>query len=92
MAIRVLIPVVLAKLTKDQSEVQGTGSTIREIIDNMNREYPGIKGRLFEGEKFNRRVICFVNEEDVRYLRAEETPVKDGDVISIIPALSGGAV
>ncbi|MDP3947898.1 MAG: MoaD family protein [bacterium] len=78
-------------MTSNQSEVEGEGVNITAIIDNLEAKYPGIKERICdESGKIRRFVNVFVNQEDIRFLKGEETAVKDGDEISIIPAIAGG--
>jgi molybdopterin synthase sulfur carrier subunit len=91
MKVKVRIPLPLQGLTKNRDEVECEGSTVKEVLENLDRNYPGIKDRLYD-EKGNLRrfVNIFVNEEDIRFLKGEDTPLKDGDVISIIPAIAGG--
>ena len=91
MAIKVRIPTPLQKLTQDKSEVEVNAKTIQELIDQLNRSYPGVKERICD-EKGNLRrfVNVFLNEEDIRFLKKEATPLKDGDEVSILPAIAGG--
>ena len=91
MAIKVRIPTPLMKLTDNQSEVSAEGETITEIIDNLENQFNGIKERICEESGAPRRFInIYINEEDIRFLEGEKTVVKDGDEISIIPAIAGG--
>lgn len=91
MAVTVRIPTPLQKLTNNLAEVQGVGATLKDVIDDLERRYPGIKDRICdETGKVRRFVNVFVNEEDVRFQQGEATPVKDGDEVSIIPAIAGG--
>jgi len=91
-SIAVRIPTPLQKLTGDQGEIQLDGEKLSEIIDGLEKEYPGIKDRLCEESgKLRRFVNIYVNEEDVRFLDGLDTPVKDGDEVSIVPAIAGGA-
>ena len=91
MAIKVRIPTPLMKLTDNQSEVSAEGKTIFDIIDNLESQFNGIKDRICEENGTPRRFInIYVNEEDIRFLEGEKTVVKDGDEISIIPAIAGG--
>ena len=91
MAIKVRIPTPLMKLTDNQSEVSAEGETISEIINNLENQFNGIKDRICEESGAPRRFInIYVNEEDIRFLEGEKTTVKDGDEISIIPAIAGG--
>ena len=91
MAIKVRIPTPLMKLTDNQSEVSAEGKTISDIIDNLENQFNGIKDRICEENGAPRRFInIYINEEDIRFLEGEKTTVKDGDEISIIPAIAGG--
>ena len=91
MAIVVRIPTPLQKLTGDKPEVTASGATVQELIQDMDRQFPGLKDRLCDpGGKLRRFVNVYVNEEDIRFLKQEATPIKDGDEISIIPAIAGG--
>jgi len=91
MAIKVRIPTPLMRLTDNQSEVSAEGETISDIINNLEKQFNGIKDRICEESGAPRRFInIYVNEEDIRFLEGEKTAVKDGDEISIIPAIAGG--
>ncbi len=91
MAIKVRIPTPLMKLTDNQSEVSAEGETISDIINNLENQFNGIKDRICEENGAPRRFInIYINEEDIRFLEGEKTTVKDGDEISIIPAIAGG--
>lgn len=92
MDIKVRIPTPLRKLTKGSQEVTVSGSTVANLIDNLEKEYPGIKERICEGNgKVRRFVNIYVNEEDIRFLQNTDTTLKEGDEISIIPAIAGGS-
>ena len=89
--ISVSIPTPLRKLTKDASTVYVEGSTIRDILYNLEFGYPGIKERLLTPTNSLRTFInIYVNDEDIRFLDELDTPVKDTDVITILPAIAGG--
>ena len=91
MAIKVRIPTPLMKLTDNQSEVSAEGKTISDIINNLESQFNGIRDRICEESGSPRRFInIYINEEDIRFLEGEKTAVKDGDEISIIPAIAGG--
>ena len=91
MTIKVRIPTPLMKLTDNQSEVSAKGETISDIINNLENQFNGIKDRICEENGAPRRFInIYINEEDIRFLEGEMTSVKDGDEISIIPAIAGG--
>ncbi|NPA12809.1 MAG: MoaD/ThiS family protein [Aquificae bacterium] len=91
MAITVRIPTALRRITQGQGEVQVEASNIAELIDALEREFPGIKERLVEENGEIRKFVnLFVNDEDIRFLQGKDTPLKDGDVVAIIPAIAGG--
>lgn len=91
MAVKVRIPTPLLSLTQGQREVEAEGATLKELIEDLERKYPGLKERLCDEEGNLRRFInFFVNDEDIRFLQGEETPLKPGDVVSIVPAIAGG--
>ena len=92
MAVKVRIPTPLQKLTDNQGEVQCEAGNINGLLADLEKKHPGIKERLCDAEgKLRRFVNVYVNEEDIRFLQGQETAVKDGDDISIIPAIAGGA-
>ncbi len=91
MSIKVRIPTPLQKLTNNQSEVECNAKNIKELIENLDEKYPGIKGRLCdENGNLRRFVNIFVNDQDIRFLNGDKTELKDGDEVSIIPAIAGG--
>ncbi|WP_457640148.1 ubiquitin-like small modifier protein 1 [Persephonella sp.] len=91
MAVTVRIPTALRRVTQGQGEVQVEASTIAELIDALEREFPGIKERLVEENGEIRKFVnFFVNDEDIRFLKGKDTELKDGDVVAIIPAIAGG--
>jgi len=91
MAITVRVPTPLQKLTQNQAEVKASGTTIKELIEDLEKNFPGIKERVCdETGKIRRFINIYVNEEDVRFLQQDETPLEDGDEVSIIPAIAGG--
>lgn len=91
MAIKVRIPTPLQKLTQEKSEVEVNAKNIQDLINQLNQSYPGIKDRICdEGGNIRRFVNIFLNEEDIRFLKKEVTPLKDGDEVSIVPAIAGG--
>ncbi len=93
MAVTVRIPTPLQRLTNGQSEVTCEGTTVRALLSDLERRYPGIKERICDDTgKLRRFVNVFVNEEDIRFLQGDETPVKNGDEVSIIPAIAGGSL
>lgn len=91
MPVKVRIPGPLQKLTQDKAEVEVNAKSIQELIDNLNRSYPGVKDRICDDAGQIRRFVnIFLNEEDIRFLSKEKTPLKDGDEVSILPAIAGG--
>jgi molybdopterin synthase sulfur carrier subunit len=91
MPVKVRIPTPLQKLTTEKAEVQIKASNIQELISELERNYPGMKDRLCDEKgKIRRFVNVYLNEEDIRFLKQEETVLKDGDEISIVPAIAGG--
>lgn len=93
MAIKVRIPTPLQKLTNNQSEVACEAKDVNGLLAELERQHPGIRERICDADgKLRRFVNVYVNEEDIRFLQGQETAVKDGDDISIIPAIAGGAI
>ena len=93
MSIRVRIPTPLRRLTNNLSDVEVNGLTIQELIDDLDARYSGIKERLLdESGEIRRFVNIYVNEEDIRFLEGKQTRVKEGDSVSIIPAIAGGCI
>ncbi|HAM38587.1 MAG: molybdopterin synthase sulfur carrier subunit [Elusimicrobia bacterium RIFOXYC2_FULL_34_12] len=91
MAIKVRIPTPLQKLTDKKAEVKCSGKTVIELIAILDKKYPGIKERLCDEKGNIRRFInIFVNEQDIRFLKGKNSKLKDGDDVSIIPAIAGG--
>lgn len=91
MAVSVRIPTPLRKLTQDKDTVPASGATIQEIVDNLEKQYPGLKERLCDEKGELRRFVnIYLNDEDIRFAKGKQTSVKDGDEISIIPAIAGG--
>lgn len=91
MNIQVRIPAPLRKLTGDQEVVPAEGSTIGEILTNLDKAFPGLIERICDEQGNVRRFVnIFVNDEDIRFLDEKATAVKDGDEISIVPAIAGG--
>lgn len=85
------IPTPLRKLTNNQEEVTASGATLGAILDELNKTYPGLGERIVDEEGAIRRFVnIFVNDEDVRFLQEKETPVKEADIVSIVPAIAGG--
>ncbi|MEJ7619487.1 MAG: ubiquitin-like small modifier protein 1 [Aquificaceae bacterium] len=91
MAITVRVPTPLRRITNGQGEVQVQASTIREAIEKLEEAYPGFKERLVDEQGEVRRFVnLYLNDEDIRFLKGLDTELKDGDVLSIVPAIAGG--
>jgi len=91
MAIKVRIPAPLQKHTNNQGEVSVDATNIRNLIDSLEKNFPGIKERICdENGKVRKFINIYVNEEDIRFLQMDATSLSDGDEISIIPAIAGG--
>jgi molybdopterin synthase sulfur carrier subunit len=91
MSVPVRIPTPLRKLTENQEIVEVEGATIRDVINSLEQNYPGLKERICdEQDNIRRFVNVFVNDEDIRFLQDAETAVKPGDEVSIVPAIAGG--
>jgi molybdopterin converting factor small subunit len=91
MAIEVRIPTILRSYTDGAKSVQGAGSTLGELLINLDAEHGGLRERLVDGEKLRRFVNVYLNDEDVRFLGGLETPVADGDTVTVLPAVAGGS-
>jgi molybdopterin synthase sulfur carrier subunit len=88
---KVRIPTPLRKLTNNEEMVEVNAATIGAAIQELQTRFPGIAERLVDDKGEVRRFVnVYVNEEDIRFLQNRETPLKDGDEISIIPAIAGG--
>lgn len=91
MSIQVRIPTPLRKLTGEAEVVSAEGANISEILTSLDQSYPGLTERICDEEGNVRRFVnVFVNDEDIRFLQEKQTPVKDGDEVSIVPAIAGG--
>ncbi len=91
MAVKVRIPTPLQRLTQGKEEVEGITGKIMDLVNDLDNKFPGIGERISENGKIRRFVNIYVNDEDIRFLNAEETVVKEGDEVSIVPAIAGGA-
>lgn len=92
MSIKVRIPTPLQKLTNNQGEVEVKGSNIREVLSALEGSFKGFRERLYDDQGQLRRFVnIYVNDEDIRFLDGEKTAVKDGDEVSIVPAIAGGS-
>ena len=90
--IKVRIPTPLRPLTKGQGEVETKAANVLDMIEALNTAHPGIKDRLCDDTGELRRFVnIYVNEEDIRFLKGKETSLKDGDEVSIVPAIAGSS-
>jgi MoaD family protein len=91
MSVKVKLPTILRKHAGGEARVGADGATLREVLKDLESRYPGItKNVLTEDGGLHRFINVYVNDEDVRYLGSLETELKDGDTISILPAVAGG--
>ena len=91
MAVLVRIPTPLRTLTKGVAEVQADASTVTDLIEVLERQFPGLKERLVEdGGELRRFINIYINQEDIRFLQGATTTLKQGDEVSIVPAIAGG--
>ena len=92
MAIEVRIPTILRTYTDGAKAVEGSGGSLTALLDDLESRHNGLRGRLITDEgALHRFVNVYVNDEDVRFLGALETPLKDGDSVTVLPAVAGGA-
>lgn len=91
MAVTVNVTSVIQKVVDGQKEFAAEGSTVGELIENVEAQYPGFAGQIMDQNGELRRFVnIYLNDEDVRYLQGKDTPISDGDVVSFLPALAGG--
>lgn len=89
--VKVLIPTPLQELTNKKATVECSAGSVEELIEALEQSYPGIKTRLYkEPGKLGRFINFYVNSEDIRFLEGTDTKLKDGDEVSIVPAVAGG--
>ena len=92
MAVEVRVTAVLQQVVGGVKTVQGDGKTVAELLDDLERRYPGFKAQVMTQDgALHRFVNIYKNDEDIRFLQSLDTPLKEGDVLSILPALAGGA-
>jgi len=92
MSIKVRIPSPLRNYTNGADTIETAGASVGEVLNNLKTNAAGIETRLFKGpNQLNRFVNVYLNDEDIRFLKNLDTPVKEGDEISIVPAIAGGA-
>jgi molybdopterin synthase sulfur carrier subunit len=91
MSVSVRVPTILRTYTSGESEVSASGTTLSEVIDDLDTNYSGIKGRILDDNGELRRFVnVYVGNDDVRFLDNLATPTPDGTQISVIPAVAGG--
>ncbi len=90
MAIKIQIPTPMREQAGGKAEVEVAGPTVKAALDDLLRQYPGLTTKLFDGGKLRPYVNVFVNDEDIRYLDEMNTPVADGVIVALIPAVAGG--
>jgi len=91
MAVKVLIPTPLQKFTNNQATLECSGNSVAELLESLEHNFPGIKSRLCDEQGQPRRFLnLYVNSEDIRFLDGTETPLQEGDEVSIVPAVAGG--
>ncbi|AOS62123.1 MoaD/ThiS family protein [Actinoalloteichus hymeniacidonis] len=90
MAVTVSIPTILRTHTSGEKSVPASGSTLQEVIDDLDGRYSGLKGRLVKDGVLHRFINVYVNDEDVRFSGGLGAALKDGDNVTILPAVAGG--
>ena len=90
MSVTVRIPTPLRTLTGGKDEVQAEGRTVADVIEDLERKHPGIRDRLCDEKGVRRFVNLYANDEDIRVLDNLQTELKDGDSLSVVPAIAGG--
>lgn len=90
MPVKVHIPTPMRQHTDGQAVVESSGASIENVLAALGQKHPGVKDRLFDQGQLRRFVNIYLNDEDIRYLDNMQTAVKDGDEVSIIPAVAGG--
>jgi MoaD family protein len=91
MAVQVSIPTILRSYTDGAKSVEAQGSTLQELITDLEARHPGIGGRLLENGELRRFVNVYLNDEDVRFTGGLDTALSDGDAVTVLPAVAGGA-
>lgn len=91
MPVLVRIPTPLRSLTAGNAEVRANGEAVRDLVEDLERQFPGLRERLVdEAGELRRFINVYVNQEDIRFLQGAETTLKDGDEVAIVPAIAGG--
>jgi adenylyltransferase/sulfurtransferase len=92
MSIRILIPTAFRQHTDNKNEIEIKASIVRDALKGLVGEYPGLLNYLYsDGQRLRSFVNVYLNEEDIRYINGEETKVKDGDTLLIVPSIAGGS-
>lgn len=91
MAIEVRIPTILRSYTNGEKAVTGSGKTLADLLADLDARHPGLRERIVDEKGLRRFVNVYVNDEDVRFLGALDAKVSDGDSVTILPAVAGGA-
>ncbi len=91
MSVTIRIPTPLQEFTQNKDAVDIDGSTVKEVLENLDAQFAGMRQRLYGDDgKLRRFVNIYVNQEDIRFLQGEDTEVSEGDELSIVPAIAGG--
>ena len=90
MSIEVRIPTILRTYTGGAKAIEGSGATLAELLDDIDSRNPGLRDRIVDSGELRRFVNVYLNDEDVRFLGGIQTPVHDGDAITVLPAVAGG--
>jgi sulfur-carrier protein len=91
MAIEVRIPTILRTYTGGEKAVSGDGATLADVLSDLDSRHPGLRERIVDEKGLRRFVNVYVNDEDVRFIGGLETGLKDGDTVTVLPAVAGGA-
>ncbi len=91
MSVTIRIPTPLRTLTGGEDQVSADGATVGQVIENLEKRHPGIRDRLLDDKGVRRFVNIYVGDEDIRFLDGLETKLREGEEISIVPAIAGGA-
>ncbi|MCS7228717.1 MAG: ubiquitin-like small modifier protein 1 [Candidatus Kryptonium sp.] len=92
MSVKVMIPTPLRPYTDNKDTIEVDGQTVRELLENLANRYPQLKRHLFsENGNLRNFINIYINDEDIRYLEGDNTKLKEGDIVSIVPAIAGGS-
>jgi molybdopterin synthase sulfur carrier subunit len=91
MAVQVSIPTILRTYTEGAKRVSANGTTLDELIDDLEARHPGLRARLVDGGELRKFINVYRNDEDVRFTGGLTTPLLDGDDVTVLPAVAGGA-